>query len=286
MPYLAEHIQSIEVSFRVFGMNRELRSAFRNRNGGALVPIIWTFYFLLDHLLKWGPYPSTSNQSLEAQQRHHITVNILDLRFLAGDPAYTPPNDGPQLYAVWTRLQRNRFSHLVPNENNQLAIHPNWLANRIQEQIHLLLDMSYHYSPYGTQLLERIGQFRISRLPSTTAEPPEVNIFVYEILGNFYLAPDNDHPENFTTLYTWRTMKDIVMGDCRVLTFWNWKWKTLKERHKRGLINPSDVVWPDLKTWLRWRQIAGEAVGCRSGQWRCMCLETGLEDWLKSQVTG
>lgn len=287
MPYLAEQVQSIEVTFRVFGANTKTRSAFRIGDGSP-EPIVWCYYSLLDHFLEWGPYPSTSNLSLEAQRRRHITVNTINLWFLAGDPVCIPPNDSSELYAVWRGFQRRnpRRARAAPvTEMDQFAIHPNWLAESIQGNIFFMLGMSYHSSPWGMLLLERIGQFRISRLPSpgTTSEHPQVNIVVHEILGKLYQVPERDHPDNYTTLYNMDTMGHIS-GDCRVMTFWNWKWKALQERHKHGLENPSDAAWPDLKTWLRWRRAAGEAVDCRSDKRRCMCLDTGLEDWLKSRA--
>lgn len=253
VPYLTEHIQAVEVTFRVFGVCPDDGSAFRMHWMTRQPLFTACCYSLLSHFLEAGPYPSTSSRSLEVQRSHHITVKTMDLRFRAGDPACLPPNESQETHALWREFQR-------ASEPGQFAIHPAWLAEGVSRRLQLLPRVFSHEG-MARLLHSRIGQYWIR--PPPDSEMSEVKVDLHEILGALFVLPYNSQ------------------FDCELRSFWNWKWNTIQERRKHGLGVPDNAEWPSLETWLEWTQIWQEGSCSPSA---CLCFETGLEDWLRSQA--
>jgi hypothetical protein len=106
VPYLTEQVQSVEVTFRVFGLDV-------SNNGGSSAPrtdaretIVWCLYALLEQFLHYGPYPSTSIRSLAVQHARHMTTKTIDLRFQTGEHICLPPSDSVELQPEWNDYQR------------------------------------------------------------------------------------------------------------------------------------------------------------------------------------
>lgn len=262
VPVVAKQIHSVDIKFRIFDVNdTTLQSAFRAGDGSP-PQIVWCFYYMLERLLFHG-----LNTPVKADQVSPMAIPILvhsiNLHFQSADPDQPALNDDPE-----GDEQRDAFG----------VMRPEYLAKFVRRDLLGLLHVGYHGTPYGSILHDAIGRFTI------TANQQSIGrLEVGDILAKLSKGPDSD-----SEWYTMGTFGNLP-GDCRLLTFWNWKYRMVERRKGRGLPLPEEIVWPTMEGMTTWR--AAAAVFQRDQkanglQWncdgkRCLCSEHSLEDMLK-----
>ena len=285
VPALSHKIKRIDVNFRVFGFNKEAShhdtNAFEGGCCSGPMKIVWTFFFLLEHFVKSGPVPFNSNDHT-TDDNNIITVQQLNLDFQAGDESNTLAgiDDSKRFQAQWQALQSSH-SHGRRRQTTQdptilirpFAIHEKWLAEMVFGDIYSIVNMSYHTALYGMLLYDHIG--------SITVTCKDSDNFKKELDLDAYLKPMTAHNTNDErSCYTTKTF-GWIDGNCRVMTFWNWKWGVLNKRIEDGIshtsIEDDDVLWPTLQNVKGWK----ENKHCQNRG--CLCSENGLQDWLKNK---
>jgi hypothetical protein len=156
------------------------------------------------------------------------------------------------------------------------------LGNRVRHSVRDLLTicnrfLGYHGTPYGAIIHERIGCVKVY------AEGELVN----EVNPGAILAAMVEKPDQGSDWYSSGTFGHLG-GDCRLLTFWNWKYQTVVQRQRLGLPLVGPLLWPaldELKGWRaardEYRQSNNVSRQCND---RCLCRDRRLEEMLEKGV--
>ena len=278
VPTYSKHVTDVDASIRISGTSKFENSGFARGNGG-LLDIVWCYYWLLEHFLKYGIGPASQ------RKRHDLSVTTITLSFVSDKNDDHMPEDTEEHEQRWWErqyyYQRNAGYRDMDLEllaaNNSLHMHPRWLASFIAKQIESLVHMDYHQSEHGALIHERIANIRILSQGQ----------LVKQINPGALLAGKVVQPDDGSKWYTTRTF-GLLGGDCRLLTFWNWKYRTICQRHELGLLVGEPVIWPDLVDIKQWRiardeyrrtsKYAQRRLGCND---RCMCSDRALEQMLE-----
>ena len=154
-------------------------------------------------------------------------------------------------------------------------MHPKWLAQFVGREIASLPRMGFHEAEYGAIIHERIGCLKVY------AEGELVN----EVSPGAMLPAMVEKPDQTTGWYSTGTFGNLG-GDCSLLTFWDWKYKTVRQRQRLGLPLDGPVLWPILDEWRDWRAIRDDYHQRSKASWhynegRYMCSDRGLEEMLE-----
>lgn len=293
VPVVAKRVQRVDVQLRIFGPHQgsSRRSIFARGDGGPS-QIHWTLYYILERFLRLGlaQIPrlvpdeylrSKTLKNLSFAKDLEMVVDQIAIDVSTGDIEHETYGDTPEHMDRW----RTTYSHwrLDDNEDNEerppLQMHPKWLAGIVDSAIGSLVDMSYHTSSYGQVVYDRVGTFLVT---CNGVEPK-----LFELGGR--LARMSAVPEPPSDWYNKYTFGHLP-GDCRLLSFWNWKYATVQNRASRGLEVPAELDWPTYETFMRWREaVANERsqqtpmtfpYGC--DRKRCCCESRDLEAMLKA----
>jgi len=250
IPAVSHSFKTVDVTFRSFGEKpRDRQYGFHGSKG-----IVWCFYYLLEQFLFYGPMPGSPSDS--GKRNRPIAVHNINMDFSSGG------ND-------------SRISEEIPTELIQQD--PKWLVSYVQKEIEGIMDMGYHTAPYGGFIYERVGTFEFKINGRITSD-----IDVGDMLAKLEKRPDEEGGWN-----TASTFGDLPR-DCRLLTFWIWKFRTLRTRKRLGLDIPKTCIWPtleDMEVWRRGGEIykkqqknEGHASFCKMKH--CFCYDHRLEDQL------
>ncbi|KAK7021930.1 hypothetical protein VNI00_017159 [Paramarasmius palmivorus] len=178
VPILSDQVDLVTATFRVDFIPT---SGFIPGDGSPPT-IYWWFYFLLEYFLKRGPVvPTTSNLSRPVDRE--VCIRELVLNFVS--------TTGSNLAAK--------------------------LAQEAERALSYVIGMSYHTSPYGAIIHERVGAVRLC---VNGALISEVN--PGEVLSKMvYVDPV-------------QTIGYLVIREARLVAFWEWKEKAAKLRRRRG----------------------------------------------------
>jgi hypothetical protein len=277
VPFLSERVRSLDVTFRVFSADTPRSSAFASFPSSGLRSLSWSCVFFIEHFLACGPYPSTSDESLEVGRRRRLAVKEIALCFRAAHPASLILDDDDISHqhignhSPTEPLNHSRFVDLGS------IVYPRWLSGIIWESFDDILHEKLPSERWASMLFGRVERFHKS---ASVESPWDATLVVHDILESHQVVPD-DWPPSLSA-----TVSDTATFDlgsvCRALVFWNWKWATLQERRGLGLIVPEDPVLPSLETWLRWRDNQNRTKNYNQEQ--CRCAPTELEEWLKAQA--
>lgn len=217
-PTLATHLESVTVTFRLFGSGG---SGWRG--GGSGPPSnTWVFYyFLLDTFFCHGLGLADLHSDTKTLPDRKVTVRTLTLDVL------TPLPSGDEVQQqLHTPNARRRT---VLETTSQLD--PVLLEGFMRRNISSLLSMGYHTAEYGGFLYEQIGTIRFC-LGGKLKE--EINLA--EALAQLRrIDPDS-------------TFGHLRAQEDRVPEFWGWKASALRMRGEAGLpvVVPDD---PELKEY-------------------------------------
>jgi hypothetical protein len=287
IPAFQKHVEAVDVTFRNATKDPEvdLKSQFDVQRhpvfrGGILhiydepPNIAWCLYFLLELFLVHGPKSAgisvshkNRNQRRQAVATAHkslwpiASVKTLNIAFEAG-PGVTLP-------------QQTVHEH-DPR-------HPGWLGS--------------HTTKYIQEMFCRIGQICTTgpafRSPSFQhledwlyfGDTIFMNIDLRERLHyRDLLSEDRD-------LWYVENRFEHLPRECRLLAFWNWKYKAVRKRQELGLPMPEErLEWPKWRDIWRWRKFTevSREVAKSNGDLdyqecygRCLCHEHELEDAVK-----
>ncbi|KAI9836027.1 MAG: hypothetical protein M1819_001638 [Sarea resinae] len=210
LPVLAQQVDCIEVTFRVFGTAGEWKSAFQA--GDASPPeILWCFYYLLELLLRRGPLGQRTSH-VDKQ----LSIKTLVLNFSAeGDTYLLPPSNVE--FGEWMQSRRQRSGTDFGVDLKETIMRPEWLADYIIVYLGFLLSMGYHTAVYGAVLYERIGRIRIT-VDGTLKREMD--------LGAILSALSFNGPSE--------TFGHVWPREQRVPMFWRWKKDVLTKRGELG----------------------------------------------------
>jgi hypothetical protein len=238
IPSLAEQVDHVDVTFRIFETTRDTsdRSAFRGGNGSP-PQIYWCFYFLLEHFLTHGPLCPGHGKTSKRNKNREVSVKTVNLNFVAGDTHLLPPTKEEVSYHSWWHPQRRMHFGGKRQQDDaeppKYIIRPEWLAKTITGPFCSLLSMDYHTAAYGGMIHERMGSVRFN----VDGELPwEVDIGAR--LASLSFAPTAGH-----TWYTNQTFGHVA-GEDRLRAFWRWKEGAVRKRKERGLPVPDPVAMP------------------------------------------
>ncbi|KXL49265.1 hypothetical protein M433DRAFT_2548 [Acidomyces richmondensis BFW] len=294
VPAFARHVYRVDVTFRIHGTSHDDMDGhgyvgFR-AGDGAPPALKWAFYFLLEHFLDHGPVAPHADQRPQSGPTAGLTVHEIRLNFVSSGPCQ---DDTPDSRHFWH--SRHGRGHNCDAPLPCLPMHPSWLAKFVHGSLPAVLGMSYHTSPYADIVLERVDLF-------TFVSPGVAEYRVPRYLARARVrivpTPGAAGPEVSGGWYTDATFGYLDPG-CRVLTFWNWKFRALERRRARGLEGVEEeeqVVWPTLEELERVRRNRrrvwwdgseagekGKMMRCDGEGARCLCAETRLEEWLQAR---
>jgi hypothetical protein len=165
IPSLAEQVDRVEVTFRIFEPRRDNGSAFVGGDGSP-PQIYWCFYFLLEHFLAHGPVCPSPQATSKPSDKRQISVKTINLNFVAGQTHLLPPVEEESYYQSWWQRQRRMLfwgdGQQDDGELPKYIIRPEWLAQTIIRPFLGLLSMNYHTAAYGALIHERVGCVRFS----------------------------------------------------------------------------------------------------------------------------
>jgi hypothetical protein len=257
VPSVSHMVAEVDVKIRIVGEKLSgSENAFKIGDGSP-EQIVWCFYYVLEHFLDYGLGPSLGAKEGIKIQKRPTSVRNIKLDIVYG-------NSG----------------HGIPQGSRSKRQDPQWLANFVCGRLNNITEMSYHTAPYGMIVYERVGKFQIAA-ESEIIE--EINLGDSLARLNYGLSSD-------TNWYTGETFGNLP-GDCRLITFWNWKHRAVKKRRQLDLPVSDDVVWPKMNDMARWRQdtevhraeqrAQGLAYFCKGKS--CFCSDHRLEDMLLSR---
>jgi len=291
IPSFSRHIHRVDVTFRIHGSSHDdvRRGYVGFRSGdGAPPALTWAFYFLLEHFLDHGPVALRADQTPRCGPTAGLSVHEIRLDFLSSGACQ---DDTPESHRFW-QIHHGR-GHNCEAPLPCLPMHPSWLAKFVRGFLPAMLVMSYHTAPYADIVLERVNLFTFIPLGGL-----EYHVRRYLAQAQVHTAPTpgrrGGEGEGEGWWYTDATFGHLAPG-CRVLTFWNWKFRAVERRRARGLEGvegEGQVIWPtagELERVRRHRRRSqwGEAgaekemMTCNEEGARCMCAETRLEEWLR-----
>ncbi|KZV80200.1 hypothetical protein EXIGLDRAFT_733449 [Exidia glandulosa HHB12029] len=215
-------VDCIDVSMRTFGTGEGsemktrsyVHSAFTPGDGSP-PPIVWCFYFLIEHFLRVGPFPKVQ----DAEDRR-LGIRKLVLDFHTPKEGPFPPA-GVRMHQ-WVR--ERRYRNEGPLRNTVLPA--DWLADFLHNDLYGLLCMNYHTAAYGGILHERIGEIELlvdgarckSSLKNTSSQI-DVAAFLKRLAYT-------DPRETFGFIYP---------HEKRLQRFWQWKKEAVESRQRLGL---------------------------------------------------
>lgn len=248
IPSLAEQVDHVDVTFRIFepNSNPDSRSAFLPGDGSP-PQIYWCFYFLLEHFLLRGPLCPNHMETPKRNDTRQVSVRTINLNFAAGNAHLLSPTEGEFSYNSWwecqqrVRFGRNRQQDA--EEPPKYIMRPEWLAEIVARQFLSLLSMGYHTAAYGAMIHERVGSVRFSVNGELQRE-----IDIGARLASLSFGPDAGQ-----TSYTTQTFGNL-RGEDRLRAFWRWKERTVRKRKERGLPVPDSVVMPTPQELSRLQQ--------------------------------
>jgi hypothetical protein len=134
--------------------------------------------------------------------------------------------------------------------------------------------MGYHNAVYGAIVHERIGCVKVH------AEGELIN----EVNPGAILPAMVEKQDQGSDWYSSATFGHLG-GDCRLFTFWNWKYQTVCQRQRLGLELVGPILWPTLDELKGWRAARNEYRQSNSMAWqcndRCLCSDGRLEEMLE-----
>lgn len=238
IPSLAQHVDYVDVTFRIFGPRTDGTSAFAGGDGSP-PQIYWCFYFLLEYFLTHGPIRPSLGATPKPNDNRQISVKTVNLNFVAGDSHLLPPTAEESYY----KPRRHYQGRMPFGKEKQYIIRPEWLALTINHPFLKLLSMGYHTAAYGGIIHERVGSVRFNVDGELLQE-----IDIGARLASLSFAPDAGHPR-----YTTQTFGHLS-GEDRLRAFWRWKEKAVQKRKERGLSVPDSVVMPTPQELSRLQQ--------------------------------
>lgn len=305
LPVFRKHLEGIDVTFRIFGYNDSSGENAFTVGDGSPQQILWCFYWLMEQFLDYGLTPPTTlikSFNENTKNRTHkkgLSIQTLSLDFHTGEPRLAPEDTDENRQSWWDRqreMRRHRDGgmrlyrdvshgyHPFGPDPEPKCLHPKWLSDFIAADIRGLASMSYHTAAYGSLIHERIGQINIL----CQGEEQTPGIAPGEILAKMQAAPHEMSRHECQDTF------GHMHSDCRLFTFWNWKFRAVGERRARGFPMPKDVVWPSLMELRWWREgrekyrkeIEGQgwAFGCREE--RCLCADRDLDKMLEEKDRG
>ena len=289
VPFVSRKVDTVDVTIRVVGTNSgDNRSAFTIGDGSP-PQMVWCFYFLLEHFLEYGL--SIAPSAKDSSQRNcstGVSIKNVNINFTFGDNSRLFPEDTEENRRKWWSRQRQLQSQTLFDINEEelreaqqspTRMHPRWLATFVAKELWGILGMGYHTAAYGAIVHERVGRIRITCEDDVIREVD---------LGHF-LSLMLESPEGSSEWYTSLTFGHVP-GDCRLLTFWNWKYRTVQKRQSLGLSLPEAIIWPtfdEMTSWRRATEKHREEQKAQGFQYycdrtRCLCADHGLEEMLES----
>ena len=284
VPAASKRIRRVNVTFRIFGTNTEEGySAFAGGCGGPM-QIVWTFYYLLEHFLEYGTTSSSPlTKKWSENPENCVVINNINLNFTSGEPDKPVQVDTPENSRAWYASQRYR-SASPENDASSLPMHPRWLAEKVSSELQTTVSIGYNTAEFASDIFERVGTFAVS----------SESIIIYGLDVGQALARQDYRPDAGHDCYTTNTFGHLP-GQCRILTFWNWKYRAVQLRKQLGLpMEEAIIVWPMLEDMQHWRagakkerrkarQPGYSSSKCDSSL--CMCRHRGLEDMLKGRTS-
>ena len=289
VPAFRKHLAGVDVTIRPFGVDTSQERSMFAIGDGSPREIVWCFYSLLQHFLYYGvASPWTSWKQQRPLNRVNHTIKHITLNVVAGESEDLLPEDTKEQQQAWWASHRNRHHNPPsPSErqvsvNEPLRLHPRWLATFIAGELRGLTYLSYHTAEYGRIIHEQIGSINVL---SQSEEVSAIN-------PGDVLASRTEGPHLGLLWYNAGTFGRLG-GDCRLLSFWNWKYATVKKRRRLGLPVAEPVVWPSLEELRGWRvardeyrkrsNMSREGLGCDDSL--CYCNRFELERMLEEAET-
>jgi hypothetical protein len=285
VPRFSKQVDTVDVTVRIFGRNASRGTSAFICGDGSPPQIAWVFYWLLEHFLDFGV---ANAAGFEEGQPHRseieVSVKNIVLNFVSGESDVVPANT-EDLEAKWWARQRLRWFERFEEPQSQsdeallsdgqpLRMHPKWLAQFVGRDIASLPRMGYHNAAYGAIVHERIGCVKVY------SEGELVN----EVNPGAILAAMVEKPVQGSDWHSTGTFGNLG-GDCRLLTFWNWKYQTVRQRQRLGLPLVGPILWPTLDELRGWRVARDDYRQRNNVAWqcneRCLCSDRRLEEVLE-----
>ena len=287
VPAGSKQANTVDVTVRIFGRRAAGRRSAFMIGDGSPEQYVWLFYWLMEYFLRYGA--TSPETAIPKGGQQDITVKLINLNFVSGEPDLEP-EDSREQYSEWNLYHDDFLRRQEPQPHTltdaevlaagkPARMHPKWLANRLGGHLAGLPCMSYHAAAYGGIIHERIGSISISCNGENLRDIQPGNI-----LALLQERPDSGSDWNSSTTF------GHIGGDCRVLTFWNWKYAMVRRRKAVGLPVGETVVWPSLGELRGWRRARDEYRESSNGVtpiWkcspgRCMCSNRDLEKMLEA----
>ncbi|KZW02731.1 hypothetical protein EXIGLDRAFT_730864 [Exidia glandulosa HHB12029] len=217
VPAVAQ-LATVEVSVRTFGTaewpkDRHVWTTFSHGDGSP-PQILWCFYVLIEHFLRFGPLP-------QATLERGLGIGKLVLDFRTPTEGPFPPEG--TIMRQWVR-DRRQDPHGGPLRETVLPAA--WLSDFLRGSLRGLLNMNYHTAAYGGILHGGIDEI-VLLVDGAERENNKIDVAAY--LKRLAFTDPR------------RTFGHVYPHEKRLERFWLWKKEAVEKRRQLGLLVYDDT---------------------------------------------